>query len=79
MEAMVAFITDDFHECYWTMQEVGFAVAKGVPIIALKVGKHDPPGFMALKQALKGQIDVPIKNAENLYPLIGSKLRKRRA
>lgn len=77
MEAMVAFITDDFHESYWTMQEVGFAVARGVPIIALKVEKQDPPGFIAHKQALKGRIDTQIKNAENLYPLIGSKLRKK--
>lgn len=58
------------------MQEVGFAVAKGVPVFVLKVGGKDPPGFILHKQALKGSLSEPMKSAQNWFPLIGSRLRK---
>lgn len=51
MELMLAFVTDDFHESYWTNQEIGYALARNIPIIALKLQKKDPAGFIADKQA----------------------------
>jgi len=57
MEVMLVLLTEDFHESEWTNQEVGFAIAKGVPIICVKTGKTDPSGFIGSKQALKASYD----------------------
>jgi len=51
MEGFVALMTDSFHDSDWTDQEVGYAVARGVPIIAVRLGK-DPYGFIGKFQAL---------------------------
>ena len=51
MEALVAYMTPNFHESSWTDQELGFAFGRGVPIIALRLGK-DPYGFIGKFQAL---------------------------
>jgi hypothetical protein len=75
MEVMVLFLTDDF-ESTWTNQEVGYALGKGTPIISLKLGKIDPPGFVNHKQALKSSIQTPITSAQGLFPLIGKALGK---
>ncbi|MCL4852634.1 MAG: TIR domain-containing protein [Bryobacteraceae bacterium] len=52
MEAFVALMTDDFHNSNWTDQEVGYAYAIGVPLIAVRLGK-DPYGFIGRFQALR--------------------------
>lgn len=52
MDAFVALMTKDFHDSEWTDQEVGYAVARGVPIIAAKLGR-DPYGFIGKFQALR--------------------------
>ncbi len=51
MDAFIALVTEDFHESDWTDQEVGFAFARGVPLIAVKLGR-DPYGFIGKFQAL---------------------------
>lgn len=51
MDAFAALLTDDFHESEWTDQEVGFAFARNLPIIAVKLGR-DPYGFIGKFQAL---------------------------
>jgi len=51
MDAFVALLTEDFHESSWTDQEVGYALARGVPMIAVKLGS-DPYGFIDEFQAL---------------------------
>jgi hypothetical protein len=51
MDAFVALLTDNFHESNWTDQEVGYAFGRGVPLIAVKLGK-DPYGFIGKFQAL---------------------------
>ena len=53
MDAFVALMTKDFHDSLWTDQEVGFALGRGVPIIAVKLGR-DPYGFLGKFQALAG-------------------------
>ena len=74
MEVMVLFVTDDFHQSFWTMQEVGYALGKNTPIISLKVEKTDPPGFVSHVQALRGSMKTPITSAQQLFPLIGNAL-----
>lgn len=52
MDALVALITENFHESNWTDQEIGYAVARAVPIVPVSLGK-DPYGFIAKTQALR--------------------------
>lgn len=51
MDAFVALLTDNFHEKGWTDHEVGLAVGRKVPLIAIKLGM-DPYGFIGKFQAL---------------------------
>lgn len=51
MDALVALMTEEFHDSNWTDQEVGFAFGRGIPIVAVRLGK-DPYGFISKFQAL---------------------------
>lgn len=51
MDAFVAIHTTGFSNSNWTQQEIGFAVARGVKIVSLKMGE-DPTGFISKHQAL---------------------------
>lgn len=53
MDGFAALMTDGFHDSEWTDQEVGFAIARGVPIIAVRLG-IDPYGFIGKDQGLAG-------------------------
>jgi hypothetical protein len=53
MDGFVAFMTTDFHDSDWTDQEVGFAVARNVPMIAVRL-ESNPYGFIGKFQALPG-------------------------
>lgn len=76
MDVFLAFLTDDFSESDWTNQEVGFAIAKEVPIIPLKISSKNPCGFMSVYQALKGQVDKPEQLADGIFNLISQKFDK---
>jgi hypothetical protein len=52
MDAFVALLTKDFHESLWTDQEVGYAVAKSIPMISVRLGR-DPYGFIGKFQGLR--------------------------
>lgn len=52
MDALIALMTDDFHDSDWTDQEVGVAMGRCVPVISLKLGKLNPYGFIGRFQAL---------------------------
>src|SRR5437016_12031656 len=61
MDAFVAIRTKKFHESSWTDQEVGYALCRDVPIIALLLGAT-PYGFIGKFQALTCQwAEVPEK------------------
>lgn len=51
MDAFVALLSEEFHESDWTDQEVGYALGRAVPLIAIKLGR-DPYGFIGRFQAL---------------------------
>jgi TIR domain len=51
MDAFIAIHTQGFSASFWTHQEIGFAVGRGVKIISLKMGE-DPTGFISKRQAL---------------------------
>lgn len=74
MEIMLAFVTDDFHESVWTNQEIGYALARNIPIISLKLQRTDPKGFIADTQAMKGSLtDLP-SIVDELYTLLAHEL-----
>ena len=76
MEIMLVFLTDDFHESSFTNQEVGYALGRNVPILSLKLGKNDPPGFIGNEQALRGSLDNITSNIVALSKLIAKKLNR---
>jgi TIR domain len=79
MDAFVAVMTEDFHDSDWTDQEVGFALARGVPVIALRLGR-DPYGFLGKFQALstdwasapEGIVKLLVKHDRMLSAYLGA-------
>jgi hypothetical protein len=61
MDAFLAIHTKGFSKSFWTQQEIGFAVARGVKIISFKMDE-DPTGFISKHQALP-RLD---RNAEDI-------------
>ncbi len=51
MDAFIAIHTKGFSASTWTQQEIGFAVARDVKIISLRMGE-DPTGFISKHQGL---------------------------
>lgn len=51
MDGFAALMTENFHKSDWTDQEVGYAFARGVPIIPVRLGLI-PYGFIGKFQAL---------------------------
>jgi hypothetical protein len=56
MHGLAALITADFHASYWTDQEVGWALGRGVLVLPIRLGA-DPYGFAGKVQAIKGDLD----------------------
>ena len=54
MDALVCIHTPGFSGSYWTQQEIGFALGRGVKVISFKMGE-DPKGFISKRQALSRQ------------------------
>jgi hypothetical protein len=57
MDAFIALMTDNFHESDWTDQEVGYAFARGIPIVAVRLGRN-PYGFIGKFQGLASRWDT---------------------
>lgn len=53
MDCLVALLTDDYRNSAWTDQEVGVAIGRGVPLVAVRLGT-DPYGLMGKSQGLGG-------------------------
>jgi hypothetical protein len=52
-DTCLALLTDQFHDSNWTDQEIGMSIGRGVPIVAIRLGK-DPYGFIGKFQAISG-------------------------
>jgi len=78
MDALVALLTDDFHESEWTDQEVGVAIGRRSPVIAIRLGKVDPYGMMGKSQGLNGCSSTnPIATAAKIFGLLHKTLPER--
>ncbi len=53
MDALLALLTPGFNESNWTDQEVGVAIGRRVPVIAVRLGL-DPYGLIGKYQAVQG-------------------------
>ena len=51
MDAMLTVHTEGFSQSVWTQQEIGFALGRGVRVIAFRFGE-DPRGFISKDQAI---------------------------
>lgn len=76
MDIMLVFITDGFFESCWTNQEIGFALAKGTPIISLKLEKDAPQGFIHDTQAIIGSLDSNKETVNKIYKVLTQKLNQ---
>ena len=78
MEVMLVLLTDDFHDSAWTDQEIGFAIARNIDIICLKVGAIDPKGFISGEQALQARLRYTSGVATKVYDIIKNIVGKER-
>jgi hypothetical protein len=65
-DALVALLHDKFHASNWTDQEIGFAMGRGVPTFAVRLGET-PYGFIGRFQAFNGTNKEPNKLARELF------------
>ncbi|SRR6266566_2934756 len=65
-DALVALLHDKFHESKWTDQEIGFAMGRGVPAFAVRLGET-PYGFIGRFQAFNGNGKAPITLAGEIF------------
>lgn len=68
MDALVALLAPGFKESNWCDQEVGVAIGRKIPIIAVRFGL-DPYGFIGKYQALQGMGKKPNLIAEEIFQL----------
>ena len=53
-DALVCYITPDFHKSPWTNQEIGYALGRGIPIYLYSVDDNsNPEGFLMDTQSIK--------------------------
>ena len=52
MDAMLALVTNRYHERPWTNQEIGFAYGRSVPILGLMLEEAAPKGLFGELQAI---------------------------
>jgi hypothetical protein len=65
-DAMAVFLHKDFHNSNWCDQEVGFALARRVPVLPIAI-EINPYGFMGKLQAARCQpSDTPLQVADKM-------------
>jgi hypothetical protein len=66
MDVFCALLTPEFRSSRWTDQEIGFALGRNVPIIAMRLGE-DPYGFIGKIQGVQGSLSNPEELATNSF------------
>jgi hypothetical protein len=66
MHVLVALVTPAFNQSVWCQQEVGFALGRGIPIMALRFGAA-PQGFIGSIQALATTVSKGTTLADVLF------------
>ncbi|MDE2107468.1 MAG: toll/interleukin-1 receptor domain-containing protein [Patescibacteria group bacterium] len=65
-DSLVALLHPNFHQSNWTDQEIGFAMGRGLPVFAVRLGQ-DPYGFIGRFQAFTGAGKSPEALAKDLF------------
>lgn len=79
MDALVALLAPGFKESNWCDQEVGVAIGRQLPIIAVRQDL-DPYGFIGKYQAVQGLGKTPAQLAKEIFdlflpnPIVGQKI-----
>ena len=61
MDIFISYITENFHKSVWANQEVGFAIAKDIPIFLFSADGSDPEGFKSNIQKINKDVDKLLK------------------
>ncbi len=56
MDALLAYCSPGFADSDWTLQEVGFAFGKGVPVVSVLAGEN-PTGLLEQWQGIRGGVN----------------------
>ncbi len=65
-DVLVALIHPDFVMSKWCDQEIGYALGRGIPVFAVRLGA-DPHGFVGRFQAFNGNGKAPSQIAKELF------------
>lgn len=76
MHCFVSVHTSGFSESNWTQQEIGFAVARRVKIISLKMGET-PTGFIGKEQSLPRRRRTAEEISKEIHSLLLEDVRTR--
>ena len=68
--ALAALLSPSFHDSYWTDQEVGYALSRGVLLVPIMRQGLDPYGFMARYQGLRGRSSSSEDLASELFAIL---------
>ena len=68
-DALVALMHPEFHQSNWTDQEIGYALARHLPVVSVNLG-CDPYGFIERFQALDGQDKTATTLARDLFTVL---------
>lgn len=68
-DALAALLHPGFHDSKWCDQEIGYAMGRGVPVFAVRLGT-DPYGFIGRFQGLNGQKAPVAAVARQLFELL---------
>lgn len=68
-DALVALLHPEFHVSNWTDQEIGYAMGRGLLIIAVRLGQ-DPYGFIGKFQGLNGMNLPPLELAYRIFKIL---------
>jgi hypothetical protein len=74
MDVLVALLTSGFRDSWWTNQEIGVSLGRGVPVLCVKIGE-DPHGFVGVPQAISGVGRSPAEIAKALISAMSGQPR----
>ena len=69
MDVLVALLTNGFRTSWWTNQEVGVSLGRGIPVLCVKIDE-DPHGFVGVPQAIGGAGRSPLEIAKALVAVM---------
>ena len=65
-DVLIALLHTGFHQSFWTDQEIGFAMGRGLPVFSVYF-VQDPYGFIAQFQAFDGRKKSPLSLAREVF------------